>query len=411
MVSNPASVGGVVLNFSGEGGTPTQLQVAGNTISLQPTGAGTQATLVPTGNVLAVQLTQGGLTLRGEGSAPPPLVIGANTLLAAGEAGTELQATLSNGVTQVVVNSGSVTLPATAGNVAGKLFVGEMAQFDAQGNLLGIELVGTSANPVGMPSSPVNSSITLPTIPRLDGSTARAPDQTFLNLLNQTLNAAGAQYSRSSAGQNAHGGITLTVGGAKVACAPVGALSYNSGWKDGMAVNPDGSVEVVVGGVKVTLIPMLHELARLNSAFPGSTLQVSRDGAVVLTSPQGRFSFRPAWYVTSGTATDNVPYVVNAQGQAVFVLQNGERQALYPAFKDIGRLQQVLRMLDANAVTSVDGTAMVKATLQGQTLRLLPDYAVVDAARKDDWWIADGKIYLRYTDGTAQGFIFWVDNQ
>ena len=77
-------------------------------------------------------------------------------------------------------------------------------------------------------------------------------------------------------------------------------------------------------------------------------------------------------------------------------------------FADLPRLIAVFRALDANATVASNGDGTSSAKFQGKTFTLKPDYRLIaaplDQAGKDWWLEQDGSLFIRNTDGSAQGF-------
>jgi hypothetical protein len=433
----PATIAaaGVTLNLpapSSGAASPVTLTLNGQSLNVTPGGAGTvlrvtTATVTLNGVPTVVQLislSAGTITVSGSGQTLLSIGSGATPrLLASGgnEAVTAL-ATLdaASGETLLVVSGGVVVLPAvnatprsgalTAATQT-EIHAGETVTFDSAGQIKSHRAGSPSgSNGAGDPLTIANRPATLTldaTLSNLKGGLARldgqSPEQAALALL-------GADFTLGNGGQTPAGVLPLTVGNLTVPLLPLGPLNIDSSRPDGIHLTADGLYEAVRNGLVMTFAPSVRDsrqlAADLARTFSGAATTVHSDGVIVVRVGGIDHALRPDLILESGT--DNaMAFDFDEQGRFRYRDAQGFRQALHPAFADLTALRAAFVDAVADATVRCDN-GVTTLTLGTATYTLVPDYALTTPPPEQaghSWWSgADGKLYIRNADGTAQGF-------
>lgn len=416
-----ASVAGVVITLptaSGNSqGAPVAIKIGGQTLSLTSSDANTVVTLkkvLINGVETPVLAISSGSVSVHAAAGQPLLTLSNGVTITAGNGGGTVQADQSN---RVSVTTGYIILPANAfaaGNgfaaiKDGKIYAGEVAEFDAAGKITSVRL-GSLAKDAGALGDPLKTGSLLAqaVIPKLSGKVARlSTSQDFTTLI-----AASLGQGFTTQGQNSDGVLRFAFADGNVNALPVGSVLIDTARADGVTRSANGNVEVVTGGVITTFAPTVSDLSPLASQFakldPSATLSILADGQLRLQGSNGGYAVQPGWLVQAATG-GQAGISTDGQGYAIYQDGSGNRQTLYPAFADLAQLSSVLKGLDAKASIAANGDGSYRISLLGRDFTLLPDYSIAatpaDKAGQRWWQDASDKLYIVSSDGkTAQGF-------
>jgi hypothetical protein len=430
----PATIAaaGVTLNLptpATGSASPVTLTLNGQSLNVTPGAAGTvlrvtSATVTLNGVPTVVQLVSlsaGSITVSGSGQTL--LSIGSGTpprLIASGgnEAVTAL-ATLdaASGDTLLAVSGGMVVLPAvntatrSAAATQTEIHAGETVTFDSAGQIKSHRAGSPSgSNGAGDPLTIANRPATLTldaTLSNLKGGLARldgqSPEQAALALL-------GADFTLGNGGQTAAGVLPLTVGQTTLHLLPLGPLDIDASQPDGVSLTADGLYQFVRNGVVMRFAPSVRDSRQLAddlaAAFSGATARLHGDGVIVVRVDGVDFVMQPDLSAESGSG-NVMEFDFDGEGHLRYRDAQGYRQVLHPAFADLATLRTTLTAaIPGIAVNRNNG--VTTAAIGAITYTLVPDYTLtsvpVEQAGRSWWNGADGKLYIRNADGTAQGF-------
>jgi hypothetical protein len=167
-----------------------------------------------------------------------------------------------------------------------------------------------------------------------------------------------------------------------------------------------------VKGYVVTLTPSLLSpngfASVLNGMFPASSSRLLGSGAFQLTTSEGgRYIVRPAWTVDAAVAGAS-SLSANKEGGIVYT-SGATRQQLFPDFASYQDLENSLKsaLQDYSLVIQPNMNGTVTLTTQGISYVLVPNLEVLNQANLGDRhgvWNDNGAFYIKYSDGTVQGF-------
>jgi hypothetical protein len=430
----PATIAaaGVTLNLPTPGSgaaSPVTLTLNGQSLNVTPGGAGTvlrvtTATVTLNGVPTVVQLislSAGSITVSGSGQTLLSIGGGATPrLLASGgnEAVTAL-ATLdaASGETLLAVSGGMVVLPAlnTATRSAAaqetEIHAGETVTFDSVGQIKSHRVGSTSgSNGAGDPLTIANRPATLTldaTLSNLKGGLARldgqSPEQAALALL-------GADFTLGNGGQTAAGVLPLTVGQTTLHLLPLGPLDIDASQPDGVSLTADGLYQFARNGVVMRFAPSVRDSRQLAddlaSTFSGAATTLHNDGVIVVRVSGVDFVMQPELLAESGSG-NAMGFDFDGEGHLRYRDAQGYRQVLHPAFADLATLRDILTAAIPGIVVNRNN-GVTTAAIGAITYTLVSDYTLTGAPAEQagrSWWSgADGKLYIRNADGTAQGF-------
>jgi hypothetical protein len=429
IIPTTLAAAGVTLNLptpATGSASPVTLTVNGQSLNVTPGAAGTvlrisSATVTLNGVPTVVQLVSlsaGSITVSGSGQTL--LSIGSGTpprLIASGgnEAVTAL-ATLdaASGDTLLAVSGGMVLLPAlnTATRSAAaqetEIHAGETVTFDSAGQLKSHRVAG--GNGAGDPLTLTNrpAALTLDAaIPNLKGSLARlggqSPEQAALALL-------GTDFVLGNGGQTEAGVLPLTVGQSTLHLLPLGPLDIDASQPDGVSLTADGLYQFARNGLLMRFAPSVRDSRQfsgdLAATFNGATASLHGDGVIVVRVSGVDFVMQPDLSAESGSG-NAMGFDFGGEGHLRYRDAQGYRQALHPAFADLATLRATLTAAIPGIIVRRDNGAATAAI--GEVIyTLVPDYTLTSIPAEQagrSWWNgADGKLYIRNADGTAQGF-------
>ena len=274
-----------------------QLVIGGQTLQFSPVaqisgsgaGAGSSTVLVlaqglVNGQAQALPQLQSGSTVVSAPANAAMLVAG-DTVLTSGSKGAQVIATKElSGATVMEVSAGSISLPCAANLCAGgqtelNVLAGERMQFDANGKLLSLQLGRAPAS--GCPASAGSTALAGDVLPpallatgiyretdvaSLQDTSTRLGGKTLTEMLSQALQTAFPRLGLI--GGNGYTDLNgLTIGfGSGAASSSLSALALppitiNPSLPDGVQELPDGTLQVVVKGLVVRLMPALTDTA------------------------------------------------------------------------------------------------------------------------------------------------------
>lgn len=409
-----AQIVGTIVNLpAGAPGAPTTLsvEIAGQTLSFTVAEGSPQIRFVnivqPDGTTVpSLQIIGGQVEIVIGDTDRPALALSNGLALGAGAADTRIVVRqLAEGQSYGVAN-GMLLFPAgafrsaRAAGVGTAVMAGETAEVDAAGKLKRIVLrsAGGAGDALTLALAPNLSFAT--TVPNLDATSTR---------LGRSVQAALAQAAGATlAGGQSGGVLTLDIDGARIHALPLGDVVIDTGQADGAKLGADGTATVVAGGVVARFAPSVADLGRLAqdlaAVLPGATLSVSSDGLLLAEHGGARYALRPDWI--SSAAMDGTAGFATAAGERLSYARNDRTYLLHPIFLNFATLTAALAdaLPGATATTNADGTVAVG--WGAQRWRLAPEMRLETAPTGTRWWWAeaDGRLWLRYADGTAQGF-------
>jgi hypothetical protein len=298
-----------------------------------------------------------------------------------------------------------------------QLYPGELAYFSTSGQLesarVGSTISGQTGDPILTPT--VSNYRSELDIIRLDGPSVRLSTDSLRKLMVDGTN----DYRNTALGSqtaDAWGVIRIkTVDGLDYAFQPVGAARIEFGQTDGLRFDDNGLPIVSKGEVSVTFAPVFADTSALLKALPAGQLTLKANGVYRFKPAQGdtEYAFRPNGAVENATptafSTDGDGLIRFGFGQSQNQ-NNGQR--LQPAFADTASLRKALieaipsGKIRFDIAGSVD-IDMVDINSTASRYRLLPSYTVSPAPANQagkSWWQVGDELFVKNSDGTAQGF-------
>lgn len=317
-------------------------------------------------------------------------------------------------------------------DTAKTLYANEVASLSAAGAITGIRIGSLDDNGTGVgdaltfdSNSIIGTDIDrLVKIPRLGASVARinATD----TLLEALFDAIGLRSNLARGGQTSQGVIPLLIGNTKYYFTPFGDVVVDTTRTDGVILTSDGIFEITRKGVMARFRPsILDTKGFATSMIMTYGADVSLDGAGAIEIAQGGDTLLmvPEMFTQTGSgASSGVAY--DDSGYLTYT-KSGETQRLLPIFYDTTQLATAFASLadtisvqenlngTVTATLSVDvaeaGAAtpdiVTTAYILAPDYRVLSPFAVPVSHRSDSWWVGDdGLIYIKYANGSAQGF-------
>lgn len=407
---------------AGTSAAPVTLTLDGQSISVQAAASDAVLVLrtvtVNGAQTLALALGSGTVAVTAA-SGRSMLALGTgNAVIAAGSGGASLNQTVdgTTGASSLAVTDGQVVLPADSFDSItlkdGKVYAGETAQFDASGRITQVRLGSASGQGgAGDPLTPGASSdmVLSASVPDMRQASARTSGITLVSGLAAVV-GQGAGIGFATSAQNASGVLNLSFDGGWFNALPVGNVLIDTSRADGLAVS-GSKIEVTRNGLVTTIVPSVGDLSdfagRLSAIAAGSSATILSDGTIRAAVNGETYFLQPGWVAARDTGAAG--FSSGKDGYLNYVDGAATRQVLYPAFADVSQLTATLRKLDANTNVIASGNGSIVARLAGGTYSLVPDYAIVAVPPEhagDPWWSgANGKIFIKYSDGGAQGFL------
>jgi hypothetical protein len=263
-------------------------------------------------------------------------------------------------------------------------------------------------------------------VPRLDGKVARLGDASLLSVINNALDTRFA--TKGSVAYDALSGtVTYTYSGKTLRFLPLGdpsvQLPSNTGGSKSIRAKRNrfaatnagsaaaGAFTLVDRGVQLTLASSLGYFNELDQAVknsdPSGKILLKSNGLVQMSMNGENYLVRPGSLVQTSGSVGKPAILLDAVGSMSFRDSKGGVQALFPAFADMTVLDRTVKSLDPKATIDDPGSGAVVLSIAGMKLNLLPALRIgkVPANHGDElFWIDGPSLYLRYPDGTAQGF-------
>lgn len=333
-------------------------------------------------------------------------------------------AAVTHGVMALRKASAASTVKLTDGATA--LYAAEVANLSGVGLLTGIRVGSLDGNGTGVGDAmtfPSGSIISTDIERRVKIPILEAPLQRISGpngtetLLEALFDGIGLRGNLIRGGQTTQGVIPLLIDGVNFYFVPVGDVTVDASRADGVVLTSDGFFEVTRRGVTARIRSSLfdtrgfatHMGITMNAAVrmtASGALEILQNGITLLAMPE--------MHTIHDGSANGVGY--DGEGYLNYTA-SGERQRLLPYFIDIRQLTTTFASL-ADSITvqdNLDGTVSTFLTdaASGQTTELLlvPEYRVLSpleipiAHRGDAWWVGDdGALYLKYSNGSAQGF-------
>jgi hypothetical protein len=256
-------------------------------------------------------------------------------------------------------------------------------------------------------------------VPRVAGSSERFNGQEWTLLVGQAIAAKLGLGTATSLTQDATTGVmTLVTSNGTYRFLPVGTLALADAALNG------GSRAVSVAAIAANLTAILDSslsfavapatayadleqaLKRLSST---ASLEVLGDGVIKASLSGTDYIAQPAAQATDGS-TAGCPGFVTENNQLALCDAAGRRQVLNAAFADTDTLISTFEAdLGDLSVSNAGSSGRYALLYQGMGFSLYPDIVLAtppSAQAGRLWWLdsASGKIYIRYPNGTAQGF-------
>ncbi len=322
--------------------------------------------------------------------------------------------TLSAGALAVSTSSSGHTLNAlTTDTVSITLEAGEVARFDANGNLTGVYLGSLSGNggktddalalitPVGINSYPAITA-------RFEGGNVLGRTGTrFSDFMNSQQNGS-MQFN-----QLADGLIKITSGNHELFARLVGSIQVTAGVADGTILNPDNSLSMTFGGLRSSYQPILNMMADFASYMKATynfTTGVLDNGLLKLASntdsSSGFYMARPHYEVLQNPdGKMNLVVAEPGKPSLEFVSTAATRQRLEPAFYDQLQVRDAAIKLGWTlSATNNDGTNFVAISPSGQSQIVVPNFHAEQvsiaqaAAYGGTFRMENGTLYFYYKD-------------
>lgn len=432
--------------------TPVNVKVGEQSLSIQATQADTKMTfkVVDIGGVKTPVLEVSGVAqVSASGDNQPLVSIGGNVVKSGGngqKCNTVVQATSNTHsdtvqvvTCYIVLDSGSFS--ALKGNAFaaikdGVVWAGETAEFDKNGKVVGAYLGTKEGN-----SEAVGDDLTAggnkfagyvstAFVPRLRGTPLRLNganlDERIVAVVGQAVGgtpqpvrpAQDAQGVLNFTFANAIGKVLsangATISGETVSVLPSRRIRVDTSRADGVSLTTEGDVEVATDGLVTTFVPSVQNpsgfAADVVQAMPRAAVTLRWNGSWVVADGNGGILVgRPQWGQRTASGSASGFAASAATENTLRYNSNGVEQLIVTDFYDYGTLQATFakELADPNlsVVPNMDGTAT--ATLHDKRYVLVPQWNVLkaaDAVNKPIWWVDNGVVYVKNTDGTAQGF-------
>lgn len=250
-----------------------------------------------------------------------------------------------------------------------------------------------------------------PLIPNLSTTPTRLGTSKLDDALFQTIGTAlGTKLTTPK--QSTEGVFNFTSGKDTMVLMPIGRVMIDTSRTEGMTLSARGDIEVASRGYVVRFVPSLSSpntfASKLAQSSPASTTLLLANGRYQVTTPYGEvFIARPAW--TRAVAKTGAA-VFSDGGNGNLAFNDGANsQVLFPDFSDYTTLTNTFRndLADPSLTITANADGTVTAKVFGKGYTLVPSWTLTkpaDWAFRPSWWVDQGTIYIKYPNGTAQGF-------
>lgn len=327
-------------------------------------------------------------------------------------------------------NSTTSNTPTTTGtNSSGSngttIFPGETLETNVLGSLARIRFGSPDGDQKG-PGDPltVKNADTNTVIPSLSGSLSRlSTNATLLDVVQQGLNNRyGVSISRIS--QSADTGvISFTAGGTAYRFIPLGqptvvlssSAPVSSAPANSFAATSSsstGSFTLTAQSISLTMASSLAYFTDLSTALTNldakSTLTLRSDGSMKIFLSGNNYVTVAGGVATGGNGTATPTFSIDASGNLSFIDSTNATQSLYPVFSDVSTVDSTAKSYDSSASATQNGDGTATLVVGGASSTLKPDYSVITtptAHAAEQIWLDGSKIYIQYSDSTAQSFV------
>lgn len=322
-------------------------------------------------------------------------------------------------------NSTSTNSPTTTGtNSSGSngtaIFPGETLETNEFGSLARIRFGSPDGDQKG-PGDPltVKNADTNTVIPSLSGTLSRLnTNSSLLDVVQQGLNNRyGVSLSKIS--QSATTGvISFTAGNNSYRFIPLGqptvvlssAAPVNS--FAATSSSASGSFTLTAQSISLTMASSLAYFTDLSTALtsldPNSTLTLRSDGSMKIFLSGNNYVTVAGGVATGGNGTATPTFSIDASGNLSFIDSTNATQSLYPVFSDVTTVDSTAKSYDSTATATQNGDGTATLTIGSASSTLVPDYSVIStpaAHAAEQIWLDGSKVYIQYSDSTAQSFV------
>gem|GEM_PF-5588828 len=257
-------------------------------------------------------------------------------------------------------------------------------------------------------------------IPRLGSALARfGGTDTLLEVLFDTI---GLRSNLARGGQTSQGVIPLLIDGLAYYFVPIGNITVDTTRTNGVVLTNEGYFEIARNGVMARFRPSIFDTQGFATSMLSSmsaSVALNATGALEVSQSGNTLVMMPEMFSQAIVGTT---YSADYDGDGILTFtRSGQMQRLLPAFYDVKQLATTFASM-ADTIgyqDNMDGTVSVTLTTTGKdaaadevtnyvlapAYRVLSPIAVPIQHRADNWWVGDdGLIYLKYSNGSAQGF-------
>jgi len=415
----PVLSGAATLNYT-RGGSDTALQIR--------TVAGSPA-LTPISGSVDIQAPAAGSTIPVTGDS------GGSATLVTGSADTQVTAGRDASRNLVVaVTTGPVTYSSTAARSSPStrstrslptsfaVYPGEAVLADDSGAAGQVRLgsFAQDGSQAGDYLANLPHAASTLNVPRVAGASERF-GAAWATLVGQAIAAKLGLGTYQSLAQDATSGVmTLVTSTGTYRFLPVGTLALadaalNGGSRAVSVADIAANLTAILDGSLSFAVAPATAYADLETALKSisaaATLEVLGDGVLKASLSGTDYIAQPASQATDGS-TAGCPGFVTENNQLALCDASGRRQVLNAAFADTDTLRGTFRAslnLPDLAVTNAGANGAYAALVGGTPYTLSPDITLTTPPASQAgnlWWqdAASGKIYIRYPNGSAQGF-------
>ncbi|MBI5936813.1 MAG: hypothetical protein HY850_03100 [Betaproteobacteria bacterium] len=250
-----------------------------------------------------------------------------------------------------------------------------------------------------------------PTVPKIDATPTRLGTVKLDDAVFQILGTA-LSTKITTPKPSTEGVFNFTLGKDTYVLIPTGRVTIDTSRTDGLTVKPHGEVEVAAKGYVTRFLPSFTSPNTFASKFiqisPASTLVLQENGRYQVATPYGdTYVIRPAWARTAAMAGSTL---ISDAGGGNFAFDDGtNRQVFYFDFSDYATLENTFRndLVIPSLTVTANSNGTVTTNINNKLYTLVPNGTLIkpaDWASRPSWWVDKGTIYIKYPDGTAQGF-------
>jgi len=328
-----------------------------------------------------------------------------------------------DGTGSIAVTAGKVNIrPATASTIlltdtGVTLYANEVAAVDATGKITKIR-VGSQDGKAGLVGDPLPASnfpinfIAKANVPKLDVIQERA-DATKI-LVRSLFDFAGPRANVAQSYQDPSGLITFNIDNDSVYLLPIWEVTINTSLVDGAVLTDSGYFVVNRNGLSVQMIPMIVDLFPLAAslAASGGSVLINSNGVLEIDLNGNTLMIQPNLVKSPAVAGEPSGLSYDTANRYWKFVHNGFKQIFFPRFYDMSQVAATFKNLDGSMALRDNLNGTITATIKGASYTFAPEFEVLSALggvpaehRNDSWWLAsNGTIYLKYANGSAQGF-------